>query len=102
MGDETGTKNGCDINMEDETGTKRLAMFNWYQNEPLTNAPVPANPKDSDAPDPAFPYFIGWSSHSIIDSKEQLWKMDTDTPGSVYVLYIFGIWADVPVGEFNA
>ena len=86
---------------EDETGTKRLAKFDWYQNVPFKTAPVPNNPADSLAPDPAFPYFIGWSAHSIIDSKDDLWDMDKDVIGTAYSIYIFGIWSDVPKGEFT-
>lgn len=86
---------------DDETGTKRLAMFPWYQNQPLKTAPIPEKPADSLAPDRAFPYFIGWSAHSIIDSKDDLWDMDTDTLGTAYVMYIFGIWSDVPASQWG-
>ena len=87
--------NNYDIDDE----SKYLACFEWYRNRPLAGcADVPSEP--TKAPDPAFPYFIGWSSKAIIDTKDDLWDMEHDTMGTDYVLFIFGIWADVPAGEF--
>lgn len=89
--------NNVDIN--DETGTKLLASFDWYSGRTLAGAPVPANP--SQYLDPAFPYFIGWSTHTIIDSATDLWKMETSTiPQNISFLFLYGIWSDVPQGEF--
>lgn len=82
------------VDEEDTTGTKLLAKFNWYQNVPLASCPdVPKNPTTPS--DPAFPYFVGWSNHTIIDSKDDLWDMEKDIVGSSYHLYLYGIWSDV-------
>ena len=85
------------VDEKDTSGTKLLKQFRWYGNVPIgTNKP--ADP--TVAPDPAFPYFIGWSSHTIIDSVNDLWDMDKDLIGNEYFIYFYGIWADVPAGGF--
>ena len=90
------------IDFEDTTGKRMLAHFYWYPDQPLKNcSDVPADPLDSAHPTSDFPYFIGWSTHTIIDSKDQLWNMDTDVPGPKTALYLYGIWAAVPKGDFN-
>ena len=86
-------------NYDVDDESKYLACFDWFRNKPLAGCTeVPANP--TKAPDPAFPYFIGWSSKAIIDTKDDLWDMEHDTMGTYYRLFIFGIWADVPAEEF--
>ena len=88
------------IDTTDTTKTKLLAKFRWYNDQPLSaSGKVPANP--TVAMDPAFPYFIGWSNHTIIDSKADLWKLESDVCGNAPYLYLYGIWADVPAGEFT-
>lgn len=88
------------IDEEDDTGTKLVKTFEWYTDRPLSESgQVPANP--TNALDPAFPYFIGWSSHTIIDTKEDLWDMEHDVVGSAHFLYLYGIWSDVPAGSYN-
>lgn len=88
------------IDPDDTTGVKRIAHFRWYNDQPLSaSGQVPSDP--TVAMDPAFPYFIGWSSHTIIDSKNDLWDMEHDVVGNAYYIYLYGIWADVPKGEFN-
>lgn len=88
------------IDAEDTTGTKRLARFRWYNDRPLSESgKVPNNP--TVALDPAFPYFIGWSDHTIIDSKDDLWVMNQDVTGNTPYIYLYGIWSDVPAGEFT-
>ena len=51
--------------------------------------------------DPAFPYFIGWSTHPIIDTKDNLWDLNRDTvadlPMVSYTVILYGQWMDVPV-----
>ena len=87
------------IDENDTTGTKLLAKFNWYGDKPLSESGlVPANPKES--MDPAFPYFIGWSNHTIIDTKADLWDINNDVIGNGYYFYLYGIWSDVSSGEF--
>lgn len=80
------------VDDEDTTGTKLVAKFKWYQNVPLKEAPIPANPTQS--ADPAFPYFVGWSAHTIIDSKADLWDMEKDVVSGSYHLNLYGIWSD--------
>ena len=85
--------------MDDETGTKKLAQFDWYSEIPLSKSGLVPN-KPAEAPDPAFPYFAGWSDHTIIDTKEDLWNMETDVvPLGTYFLALYGIWSDVE--DFN-
>ena len=81
------------VDMYDESGTKLLAKFKWYQDRPLTDAPLPEDP--SAAADPAFPYFVGWSSHTIIDTKDDLWDLENDVIGTRTFIFIYGIWSDV-------
>ena len=91
------------VDTSDTTGTKLLAQFKWYADRPISQSGlVPTNINDSKAMDPAFPYFIGWSSHTIIDTKNDLWNMDTDLIGSsLSFIYFYGIWSDVPQGGFT-
>lgn len=92
---------------KDTTKTKLLAKFDWYYDRPLIDAKdelgkslIP-EVSDSQAMDPAFPYFIGWSTHPIIDTKENLWDMNKDTiadlPMMSYSVSLYGQWFDVPV-----
>lgn len=88
------------IDENDKTGTKLLAKFKWYGDRPISESGlVPSNP--TQAMDPAFPYFIGWSNHTIIDTKDDLWNMTSDVIGNGYYFYLYGIWSDVSVGEFT-
>lgn len=96
--------NNIDENDVDEqgnpTGNKLLARFGWYHNEPIANSgKVPAAP--TQALDPAFPYFVGWSTHTIIDTKADLIDLDTYVVENAHFLFIYGIWSDVPAGSFN-
>ena len=80
------------VDEDDTSGKKLLAFFWWYQGRPIAESgKIPANP--TSAPDKAFPYFVGWSDHSIIDSKSQLIDLSTYTSDSSFV-YIYGIWTD--------
>ena len=85
---------------EDTTGTKLLAHFWWYDDKPIAESgKVPATP--AKAPTPDFPYFAGWSTHPIIDSKSGLLDLATykvSDDGSRSFLYIYGIWTDVQGG----
>lgn len=84
------------IDEDDTTGTKLLAKFGWYHGEPIANSgKVPANP--TTALDPAFPYFVGWSTHTIIDTKDDLCDLSTYVVDNAHFLFIYGIWADVEV-----
>ena len=90
--------NNCDE--EDETGTKLLASFKWYPDRPVgASGLVPNDP--TVAPTSDFPYFVGWSDHPFVDTKDDLIDIATYEAGDTRTYkYIFGIWADVPKGEF--
>lgn len=90
--------NNCDE--EDETGTKLLASFKWYPDRPVGESGlVPTDP--SVAPTSDFPYFVGWSDHPFVDTKDDLIDVANYISGDTRTYkYIFGIWADVPKGEF--
>ena len=85
------------IDENDETGNKLLAKFGWYHNEPIGNSgKVPADLTPDKALDPAFPYFVGWSTHTIIDTKADLIDLSTYVVENAHFLFIYGIWSDVP------
>ena len=88
------------VDEDDLTGKKLLAKFWWYEDRPIAESgKVPANP--TQAPIPAFPYFAGWSTHPIIDSRDGLLNLSTykvSDDGSRSFLYIYGIWTDVQGG----
>ncbi len=87
------------IDENDTTHTKLLAKFKWYGDRPISEAEeVPANP--TTPLDPAFPYFVGWSNHTIVDTKDDLWDLSSDLIGNGYYFYLYGIWSDVSQGEF--
>lgn len=68
-------------------------VIDWYDQVPLGNANKPANP--TTPPDPAFPRFVGWSSHTIIDDEKDLWDFENNANkvGS-YTFILYGIWFD--------
>ena len=78
----------------DDDTSYYYAKLDWYVGIPFGSANKPADP--SQAPDPAFPRFMGWSSHPIIDNiPEDLWDFDKDfVPDGTYVFTLYGIWLD--------
>lgn len=85
------------VDEDDVTGKKLLAKFWWYEDRPIAESgKVPSNP--TAAPIPAFPYFAGWSTHPIIDSKDDLVDLNTYLATGRSFLYIYGIWTDVQGG----
>ena len=96
-----------DYNNVDPTGTdiEYLVKFTWYSDRPISEseeaAPILSQfvvgsaATDAKAKDPAFPHFIGWSSHTIIDDNSDLWDMEKDVIGpSLSFIYFYGIWSD--------
>ena len=94
-------------NVDPKDNTKLLSKFDWYYDQPLAGAKdeqgkslIPTVTNDM-AMDPAFPYFIGWSTHPIIDTKDNLWDLNKDTvadlPMMSYTVTLYGQWMDVPV-----
>ena len=50
-------------------------------------------PTSSDAPDPAFTEFLGWSIQPLLDSADGVWNFDTDVvPEGMMTLYIYAVW----------
>ena len=82
----------------DTTGQKLLAHFEWFVDQPFDTAKLPAEPTSAKAPTTDKTNFIGWSHHSLIDEKEDLWNVATDTivsrMGNTTVAFFFGIWYD--------
>ena len=88
------------VDEEDTTGKKLLSHFWWYPDQPIAQSgKVPANP--TQAPTSDFPYFAGWSTHPIIDTKDYLLDLTTckaeDETDNLF-LFIYGIWTDVQGG----
>lgn len=88
-------------NVDPKDDHKLLAQFDWYYDRPfIESGEVPTVTNDM-ALDPAFPYFIGWSTHPIIDTKDNLWDINNDTvadlPMVSYTVVLYGQWLDVPV-----
>lgn len=82
------------VNRNDTTKTQLLAKFEWYSDRPIGDSgQIPANP--TQALDPAFPYFLGWSDHPIIDNLSDLIDVSTYVVGNRSTLYVYGIWSDV-------
>ena len=88
-------------NVDPNDSTKCLAKFKWYEDRPFSESGKIPTVSNSQAMDPAFPYFIGWSTHPIIDTKENLWDMTKNTiadlPMVSYSVNLYGQWMDVPV-----
>ena len=93
-------------NTDAKKDTNLLSKFDWYYDQPLAGAKdeqgkslIPTVTNDM-AMDPAFPYFIGWSTHPIIDTKDNLWDLNKDTiadlPMVSYTVILYGQWMDVP------
>ncbi len=85
---------------KDDTGTKLLASFKWYPDRPVGDSGlVPNTP--AKAPTDDFPYFIGWSDHPFVDTKDDLIDVSTYCAGNTRnYKYIFGIWSDVTKEAF--
>ena len=85
------------VDESDKTGTKLLAHFFWYSDSPVGESGKVPNVTNDMALDRAFPYFQGWSLHSIIDTKADLVDLNTYEVGTAsYVINFYGIWSDVP------
>lgn len=49
----------------------------WYYNRPIDKDKIGL--KDpTEAPDPYYPTFLGWSLHPIVDEEQYLWDFTTD------------------------
>lgn len=71
------------------------AVRDWYVETAFGTFGDQGKPADpTQAPDPAFPKFVGWSSHPIIDNiPEDLWDFEKNVvPDGSYVFVLYGIW----------
>ena len=88
-------------NVDPKDNTKLLSKFDWYYDRPLIESGLVPDMSNVLPLDPAFPYFIGWSTHPIIDTKDNLWDLNNDTvadlPMVSYTVVLYGQWFDVPV-----
>ena len=88
-------------NVDPKDETKLLAKFDWYYDRPFSESGLVPDMTNVQPLDPAFPYFIGWSTHPIIDTKDNLWDINNDTvadlPMVSYTVVLYGQWFDVPV-----
>lgn len=88
-------------NVDANDPTNLLAKFKWYEDRPFSESGKVPTVSNSQAMDPAFPYFIGWSTHPIIDTKDNLWDLSKNTiadlPMVSYTVILYGQWMDVPV-----
>ena len=50
----------------------------WYLDRPFTKEQI-GLVDPTEASDPFYPTFLGWSRYSIVDEEERLWKFGTDT-----------------------
>ena len=63
----------------------------WYSLVPLGAMPVDAAITDSQAPDPLYPHFIGYSQYPSAINESKLWNFEESTYSS-NVLSLYGIW----------
>jgi len=71
------------------------AKRDWYVETVFGTFGDQGKPGDpTSAPDPAFPKFVGWSSHPIIDNiPDDLWDFDKNVVANgSYVFVLYGIW----------
>ena len=66
-------------------------QMEWYSNEPLGECPAPCKLTSSNATDPLFPVFLGWSQYSSSIDDSHLWNFKEDAKGGVE-LNLYGIW----------
>ena len=123
LGEEQGDKDYTiyfyiDFNNTNAKTDDLVLKFDWYYDRPFSeyaqisalqnvkdgqafDPNLPNYKADGDAKDPAFPYFIGWSTHSIIDSKKDLWDLSKNTvadlPMMSYTVTLYGQWMDAAV-----
>lgn len=98
-----GTEPGGDYNLQvffyidynNVSEEEPYAVRDWYVETAFGTFGDQGKPEDpATAPDPAFPKFVGWSSHPIIDNiPEDLWDFEKNVvPDGSYVFVLYGIW----------
>ena len=63
----------------------------WYMLKPLGECPADAILKDSDAADPLYGKFLGYSEYPSAIDESLLWNFETDYKQS-NILNLYGIW----------
>ena len=100
-GDEGGKGEGGDSASEDKELTIQYFIdYNhadqdnpFYEVEWYSGTTIPEPTSKPACPDEAFPTFLGWSAHSLVDDAKDLWDFKKDkTELGLYYLAIYGIW----------
>lgn len=68
-----------------------MYTMKWYQGRPLGECPKECMLTSSDATDPAFPVFLGWSIYSSAIDEDQLWDFKTSSKLNT-IVNLYGIW----------
>ena len=68
-----------------------IYTMTWWAYVPLGKCPDAAKLKDSDASDPLFPHFIGYSRYPSSIDDTNIWHFATDSALSS-VVNLYGIW----------
>lgn len=93
-------ENPGDVSDEKELTIQYFIDFNhadqenpFYEVEWYSGTTIPEPESIPTCPDPAFSKWLGWSAHSLIDDKKDLWNFKTDkSEYGTYYLAIYGIW----------
>lgn len=68
-----------------------LFTKSWNQLKPLGSCPEEAKLSDTDAKDPLYPHFLGYSMYPTCLDTSLLWDFETDFY-QVNILNLYGIW----------
>ena len=68
-----------------------IYSMRWYMLVPLKECPDEAKLSDSDAADPLYGHFLGYSEYSSAIDASKIWNFETDYKQS-NVLNLYGIW----------
>lgn len=68
-----------------------IYSMRWYMLTPLEKCPEEAVLKDSDAADPLYSKFLGYSEYPSAIDEDKLWNFETDYKQS-NILNLYGIW----------
>ena len=99
-GDEGGEGGGGSASDDKELTIQYFIDYNhadqdnpFYEVEWYSGTTIPEPPSKPACPDEAFPTFLGWSAHSLVDDTKDLWDFKKDkTDLGLYYLAIYGIW----------
>lgn len=63
----------------------------WYTGKPLGEIPAECVLTSEDAPDPAFPIFLGWSEYPSTMDETKMWDFE-NTAKVALTVSLYGIW----------